>query len=58
MKIGFFGLLAIMLIGLKLSGVLHTSWFWVIFIPVAIPFLAVFLGLVIMLSYKALGKQK
>ncbi len=27
--IGFFGLLGILFIGLKLAGVLHWSWWWV-----------------------------
>ena len=41
--VGFFGLLTILFIGLKLGGVINWNWFWVLS-PLLIPFL--FLGII------------
>ena len=38
--VGFCGLLAILFIGLKLAGIIHWSWIWVLS-PLWIPFLIV-----------------
>ena len=53
-RIGFFGLLAILFIALKLTGVITWSWLWVL-APIWIPFIiAVFIliiaGIVIALN--------
>lgn len=45
--IGFFGLLTILFIGLKLTGYIEWSWLWVLsplWIPIAI-LIAIFVGL-------------
>ena len=44
--IGFFGLLAILFIALKLTGVIAWSWWWVL-APIWIPFVIVVLVLIV-----------
>lgn len=44
--IGFFGLLAILFIALKLTGVIAWSWLWVL-APIWIPFVIVVFVLII-----------
>ena len=44
--IGFFGLLAILFIALKLTGVIAWSWLWVL-APIWIPFVIVILVLIV-----------
>ena len=45
--IGFFGLLAILFIALKLTGVIAWSWWWVL-APIWIPFVIVVLVLIVL----------
>lgn len=45
-SIGFAGMLAILFIGLKIAGIIHWSWWWVlspIWIPVIIAIVCLFL---------------
>lgn len=47
MKIGFFGLLTILFIGLKLSGHIDWSWWWVLapmWAPIAALITLIFIG--------------
>ena len=44
--IGFFGLLTILFIGLKLTGHVDWSWWWVL-APVWMPFAVVILGVLV-----------
>jgi hypothetical protein len=51
--IGFSGLLAILFIALKLTGVISWSWLWVlspIWIPLALVLVALFIALLIYLA--------
>lgn len=51
--IGFTGLLAILFIALKLTGVISWSWLWVlspIWIPLALVLVALFIALLIYLA--------
>ena len=50
--IGFFGLLTILFIGLKLTGFIDWSWFWVLS-PILIP---IVLLLILFVTYKILEK--
>lgn len=50
--IGFFGLLTILFIGLKLTGFIDWSWFWVLS-PILIP---IVLLLILFVAYKILEK--
>jgi hypothetical protein len=46
--IGFFGLLCILFIGLKLTGYINWSWFWVLFpitFPLCIAIIVILMGL-------------
>lgn len=52
--IGFFGLLTIVFIVLKLIGVINWSWFWVLF-PFFVPVLFVILFLVVV--YWIIGRE-
>lgn len=48
--VGFFGLLSIVFIILKLCGVIHWSWLWVLaplWTPIAIFFLVLIIGIII-----------
>lgn len=48
--VGFFGLLTILFIGLKLGGVIAWSWFWVlspILLPIVFFLVVVFIGLTV-----------
>lgn len=52
--IGFFGLLTILFIGLKLTGYIEWSWLWVLsplWIPIAI-LIAIFVGLLALAIWK------
>lgn len=48
--IGFAGLLAILFIGLKLTGVINWSWLWVLS-PIWIPFVAVIVMFAVFLVF-------
>lgn len=48
--IGFCGLLTILFIGLKLTGYINWSWFWVLsplILPMIVMLIIMFLGLII-----------
>ena len=48
--IGFGGVLTVLFVGLKLTGYIDWSWWWVtspITIPIAIAFTIVFIGIII-----------
>lgn len=50
MRIGFFSLLTVLLICLKLTGTITLSWFWVLFIitiPATILFLIILIWMVL-----------
>lgn len=48
MRIGFFGLLAILFIGLKLTGYIAWSWFWVLS-PILVPITLLILWFVLII---------
>lgn len=53
-------MLGLLFIGLKLGGVIHWSWLWVLapfWIPSAV-FLAVLLGLLVALGVKAVAEER
>lgn len=52
--IGFFGLLAILFIGLKLGNVIDWSWWWVL-APLWGPFVAVFVAVAVTLVFVAIA---
>lgn len=45
--VGFFGLLCLLFIGLKLGGVINWSWWWVM-LPLYGPALLILIGIVVM----------
>lgn len=49
-RVGFIGLLAILFIGLKLTGVINWSWLWVLS-PIWIPFVAVIVMFAVFLVF-------
>ena len=52
--IGFFGLLAILFIGLKLLGVINWSWWWVLsplWLPIVVAFLIVAIVVIIKIIF-------
>lgn len=55
--IGFFGLLAIVFITLKLCGVIAWSWWWVL-APLWIPFAVIFaIAIICMITLYASGRK-
>jgi len=48
--VGFLGVLTILFIGLKLTGNITWSWMWVLS-PLWIPFVVVFVGLILIFIY-------
>lgn len=52
--IGFFGLLAILFIALKLTGMISWSW-WLVTAPLWGPFILFFVGVILYVAYKALS---
>ena len=55
--IGFFGLLAIVFITLKLCGVIAWSWWWVL-APLWIPFAVIFaIAIICMIALYASGRK-
>lgn len=55
--VGFFGLLAILFIGLKLTGYITWSWLWVLW-PLWIPplvFIGIFIILIVIVGLAVLG---
>lgn len=59
--IGFFGLLTILFIGLKLIGYINWSWVWVLS-PVWLPLVIVILGFMLFIGFRLLkgivGKKR
>lgn len=58
--IGFFGMLAILFIGLKLGGIIAWSWWWVLaplWGPLAFALLLIVFGVLIALALGASGKN-
>ena len=59
--IGFFGLLTILFIGLKLIGYINWSWVWVLS-PVWLPLVIVILGFMLFIGFRLLkgivGKRR
>lgn len=51
--IGFFGLLTILFIGLKLTNYIDWSWFWVLS-PIIFPTLSVVFGIIVLFIVTAL----
>jgi len=50
MKIGFFGLLTVLLIALKLIGIITWSW-WLVIIPLFVPFVIwIFLMILLLIA--------
>jgi hypothetical protein len=55
--IGFFGLLCILFIGLKLTNNIEWSWFWVLF-PITFPFVVSIIFILIGLTFKFFDRNK
>ena len=56
MKVGFFGLLTLLLIGLKLTGYIAISW-WLVFLPMIIS-LIFYTLLFILIGWSKMEEQK
>jgi len=51
--IGFFGLLTVLFIGLKLTGYINWSWFWVLFPVISVfSFVIIFLIFIVLINIK------
>ena len=55
--IGFFGLLCILFIGLKLTHFIEWSWFWVLF-PITFPLLVVVLIILMTLTFTFFNRDE
>jgi hypothetical protein len=54
--IGFFGLLCILFIGLKLTHYIDWSWFWVLF-PITFPLFVVAIVLLMYITFNFFDKK-
>ncbi len=57
MKIGFLDVLTLLFIGLKLTGYITWSWFWVLF-PTIVSIAIVFLALVLVTTVSGVKKVR